>query len=160
MRWCARRRHPQVRYFKFFPKNYILILTLRYALPKSVRFLMCAVIIYFAYALLGMSLFGEGCDAFADLGASFQTLFAIVNGDHITEYMNTLASAGSPFLSRIFVYSFVFLCMWVSLNILLALVGEGYKQAIERVRSLSNEADDAPHGTDGQDAANDKDEIL
>ncbi len=36
---------------------------------------------------MGMALFGEGSSDFANLGASIQTLFAIVNGDNITVYV-------------------------------------------------------------------------
>ena len=129
-----------VRYFKFFPKSYLLILTLRYALPTSLRFLLCATIMYVAYAVLGMALFGEGAAAFSDLGQSIQTLFAIVNGDHITEYLTALNKASNQFISRAYVFSFIVLCMWVVLNILLAVVVEGYNQAVQRVKELPKEA--------------------
>ena len=132
-----------VRYFRFFPNSYLLILTLKYALPKSGRFILCASIIYLAYAVLGMALFGDSSGAFADLGTSFQTLFAIVNGDHITENMAAMTTASNAAIARCYSFSFVFLCMWVALNILLAIVIEGYNTARERVKNLHlNSSDD------------------
>ena len=90
-----------------------------------------------AYAVLGMALFGDGSSEFADLGASFQTLFAIVNGDNITVNVQKMAVSSNSFIARAYCFSFVFLCMWVSLNILLALVIEGYNQAVEQVKTMS-----------------------
>jgi len=103
------------------------------------RFILCAAIIYLAYAVLGMAMFGEGTSAFSDLGQSIQTLFAIVNGDHITEYFGAMTKASNSVVSRLYVISFIFLCMWVALNILLGVVIEGYNQAVERVKQISEE---------------------
>ncbi|QDZ21404.1 mucolipin [Chloropicon primus] len=132
-----------VRYFRFFPKSYLLILTLRYALPKSLRFIFCATVIYLAYAVLGMTLFGERSPAFSNLGQSVQTLFSIVNGDHITEYFEAMRKASNSFVSRVYVFSFIFLCMWVALNILLGVVIEGYNQAVERVQAITESKKDS-----------------
>ena len=67
----------------------------------------------------------------------------MVNGDHITEELSNLTSATTTFMSRIFIYSFVFLCMWVALNILLAVVGEGYNHALERIKDLAHSEEEA-----------------
>lgn len=139
-----------VRYFRFFPKSYLLILTLRYALPKSLRFIMCATVIYLAYAVLGMALFGEGTGAFSDLGQSIQTLFSIVNGDNITAYFQAMTKASNTFVSRCYVISFIFLCMWVALNILLGVVIEGYNQAVERVKDISEGISDGEQPERGE----------
>ena len=72
-----------------------------------------------------------------------QTLFALVNGDNINQFLQNLGASTNPFLARIYVYSYVFLCMWVALNILLAIVGDGYKRAREHLKTLAQSEKEA-----------------
>ena len=60
------------------------------------------------YALLGMVCFGDVTDRFGDVGETFRTLFAVVNGDIIYDTFNAIEFAGLGGQLYLYVYILIF----------------------------------------------------
>lgn len=102
-----------------------LILTLRRGVPRVLRFLVGVLPVLFAYAVFGMSYFGELSTRFADFGSSMVTLFAILNGDVIRETFLDLTPF-YPTVGQIYLYSFISLFIYVVLNVFIAIIEESF----------------------------------
>lgn len=72
---------------------------------SSNNFIRCSSI---GYALLGMVCFGDVTDRFGDVGETFRTLFAVVNGDIIYDTFNAIEFAGLGGQLYLYVYILIF----------------------------------------------------
>lgn len=114
-----------VRYLQYNRNYYMVILTIRYAAPRVLRFLVGVLPIMMGYAFFGMTYFGSESDRFSSFGASMVTLFAVLNGDVIREtFLNLLPVY--PAISQIYLYTFICLFIYVVLNVFIAIVEEAF----------------------------------
>eukprot|EP01006_Ploeotia_vitrea_P031771 TRINITY_DN64079_c0_g1_i1.p1 TRINITY_DN64079_c0_g1~~TRINITY_DN64079_c0_g1_i1.p1 ORF type:complete len:616 (-),score=13.60 TRINITY_DN64079_c0_g1_i1:319-2121(-) len=126
-------------YLQHAARFYLLLNTLKTALPKGLNFLVAAAPIFFAYALFGMVVFGDTA-FFASIDISTVTLFAVLNGDSVdATFITTHASNNKfvAFISRIYCYSFVSFFIFVVLNIFLVIIEEAYG-TVQEQRRLHN----------------------
>eukprot|EP00944_MAST-04C_sp_MAST-4C-sp1_P014127 g14127.t1 len=114
-----------VRYLQYNRNYYMVILTIRYAAPRVLRFLVGVLPIMMGYAFFGMTYFGSESDRFSTFGASMVTLFAVLNGDVIRETFLNLFPV-YPVISQIYLYSFICLFIYVVLNVFIAIVEEAF----------------------------------
>ena len=139
-----------IRYFEFSYQFYMPVMTLRRAVIPIVRFIISVAPIFFAYALLGVVLFGEDTALFATIGDSCVTLFSLMCGDTI--YGVFTLDYKSEVMAQIFLFSFLMLFMFSILNMFIAIItsmfGEtrSMQDTDDAVRSVSlgNPSDSTP----------------
>eukprot|EP01128_Nolandella_sp_AFSM9_P008975 TRINITY_DN5617_c0_g1_i1.p1 TRINITY_DN5617_c0_g1~~TRINITY_DN5617_c0_g1_i1.p1 ORF type:complete len:722 (+),score=150.40 TRINITY_DN5617_c0_g1_i1:190-2355(+) len=125
------------RYLEYNSKFYTLILTLKVSLPNIMRFTLSVAPFYMAYALCGIVLFSPFTSRFYSLDQTSVTLFALLNGDDIHATFDDLSeNYPMPWVSRIFLYSFVVLFITTILNIFIFIIENNYHVA--KVLSLQN----------------------
>merc|ERR1711871_372933 len=117
-----------VQYLEYDRKYYILITALRLAAPQALRYLLCAFLLFMGYTLFGLCVF-SGSEKFATLDNSAVTLFAVLNGDVILETFQDLYPINQV-VSRLFMYTFICLFMYVVLNIFISIVEEAYYKGL------------------------------
>eukprot|EP00698_Gefionella_okellyi_P009876 TRINITY_DN2533_c0_g1_i1.p1 TRINITY_DN2533_c0_g1~~TRINITY_DN2533_c0_g1_i1.p1 ORF type:complete len:603 (+),score=99.22 TRINITY_DN2533_c0_g1_i1:30-1811(+) len=114
-----------LRYFEFDPKFYLLMNTLRTALPTVLRYLTNIAPLFFGYALFGVAFFGSCDKQFGTLDSASVTLFSLLNGDEIAATFDTIYIC-QPVVSRIYLYSFVALFIYAVLNIFIAILQDAF----------------------------------
>ena len=114
-----------VRYLQYNRNYYMVILTIRFAAPRVLRFLVGVLPIMMGYAFFGMAYFGSESDRFSTFGSSMVTLFAVLNGDVIRETFLNLFPV-YPVISQIYLYTFICLFIYVVLNVFIAIVEEAF----------------------------------
>ncbi|CAM1306042.1 MCOLN2 (predicted) [Pycnogonum litorale] len=123
--WCG-----VLRYFGFFPKYNILILTLKKALPDVLRYLLCVVFIFMGFAICGWLVLGPYHYKFRTLLRTFQCLFALVNGDDMFatfQMVSKDAKVVIDWFCMIYLYSFVSLFIYIVLSLFIAVIMEAYE---------------------------------
>lgn len=117
-----------LRYLGFFKTYNVVILTLKKAAPKVVRFLMCAILIYAGFTFCGWLILGPYHIKFRSLATTSECLFALINGDELFATFS-ITSFKSPLLwwySRIYLYSFISLYIYVVLSLFVSVIMEAY----------------------------------
>lgn len=117
-----------LRYLGFFKTYNVVILTLKKAAPKVVRFLMCAILIYAGFTFCGWLILGPYHIKFRSLATTSECLFALINGDELFATFS-ITSFKSPLLwwySRIYLYSFISLYIYVVLSLFVSVIMDAY----------------------------------
>ncbi|XP_063057980.1 mucolipin-2 isoform X1 [Engraulis encrasicolus] len=118
-----------IRYLGYFQKYNVLILTMRAALPKVLRFCCCAGMIYLGYTFCGWIVLGPYHEKFEGLSRVAECLFSLVNGDDMFttfaqfEEKTTLVWV----FSRVYLYSFISLFIYMVLSLFIALITDSYE---------------------------------
>uniref|UniRef100_A0A671SQ23 Mucolipin-2-like n=1 Tax=Sinocyclocheilus anshuiensis TaxID=1608454 RepID=A0A671SQ23_9TELE len=118
-----------IRYLGYFEKYNVLILTMRAALPKVLRFCCCAGMIYLGYTFCGWIVLGPYHEKFEGLSRVAECLFSLVNGDDMFptfaqfEQKNTMVWL----FSRAYLYSFISLFIYMVLSLFIALITDAYE---------------------------------
>uniref|UniRef100_A0A8C1Z9X1 Mucolipin 2 n=1 Tax=Cyprinus carpio TaxID=7962 RepID=A0A8C1Z9X1_CYPCA len=118
-----------IRYLAYFEKYNVLILTMRAALPKVLRFCCCAGMIYLGYTFCGWIVLGPYHEKFEGLSRVAECLFSLVNGDDMFptfaefEQKNTMVWL----FSRAYLYSFISLFIYMVLSLFIALITDAYE---------------------------------
>ncbi|CAF3175046.1 unnamed protein product, partial [Rotaria sp. Silwood2] len=117
-----------LRYLSFFPKYNLLFVTVQKTLPLILRFLLCALIIYCGFMFCGWIVLGPYHTKFRTISTTFETLFALINGDDMyTTYANLETESVYVWLfSEIYLYSFICLFIYVVSSLVIALIIDGY----------------------------------
>eukprot|EP01064_Diplonema_japonicum_P009205 TRINITY_DN1667_c3_g3_i1.p1 TRINITY_DN1667_c3_g3~~TRINITY_DN1667_c3_g3_i1.p1 ORF type:complete len:534 (+),score=81.62 TRINITY_DN1667_c3_g3_i1:87-1688(+) len=113
------------------PWLFLLISSLRKGTPLALRFITGCMPIYLGYALLGTHVFGYYCKRFISIDISCVSLFAMLNGDVVHETFSDVfpdQNFFTQFFSRMYLYSFIILFIYVILNIFLAIMEDTYFQ--------------------------------
>lgn len=118
-----------MRYLSFFQKYYILILTLRAALPNVIRFSVCAVMIYLSYCFCGWIVLGPHHENFRTFNMAADCLFAMINGDEIYNTFTKLREKNYLVwvFSGLYVYTFIPLFTYMVLSLFIAIITETYE---------------------------------
>lgn len=118
-----------LRYLGFFKTYNVVILTLKRAMPKVVRFMICALIIYAGFTFCGWLILGPYHMKFRSLASTSECLFALINGDDMFATFSMLESKTSPMLwwySRIYLYVFITLYIYVVLSLFISVIMDAY----------------------------------
>ncbi|CAF2135083.1 unnamed protein product [Rotaria magnacalcarata] len=117
-----------LRYLSFFPKYNLLFETAQKALPLILRFLLCSLIIYCGFMFCGWIVLGPYHTKFRTLSTTFETLFGLINGDDMyATYANIETESVYVWLfSKIYLYSFICLFIYVISSLVIALIIDGY----------------------------------
>lgn len=117
-----------LRYLGFFKTYNVVILTLKRAAPKIMRFLFCALLIYAGFTFCGWLILGPYHIKFRSLATTSECLFALINGDDMFATFSIM-SAKSEMLwwfSRIYLYTFIGLYIYVVLSLFIAVILDAY----------------------------------
>ncbi|XP_028817596.1 mucolipin-2 isoform X2 [Denticeps clupeoides] len=118
-----------IRYLGYFEKYNVLVLTMKAAFPKVLRFCCCAGMIYLGYTFCGWIVLGPYHDKFEDLGRVAECLFSLVNGDDMFATFAELQGRNMLVwvFSRVYLYSFISLFIYMVLSLFIAIITDSYE---------------------------------
>lgn len=117
-----------LRYLGFFKTYNVVILTLKRAMPKVLRFLLCALLIYAGFTFCGWLILGPYHMKFRSLATTSECLFSLINGDDMFATFSIMSNK-SPMLwwySRIYLYVFISLYIYVVLSLFISVIMDAY----------------------------------
>ncbi|XP_051573455.1 mucolipin-1b [Myxocyprinus asiaticus] len=117
-----------IRYFSFFQKYNILIVTLRAAFPNVIRFCCCAAAIYMGYCFCGWIVLGPYHAKFRSLSTVSECLFSLINGDDMFVTFSEVEQSGTLVwvFSQLYLYTFISLFIYMILSLFIALITGAY----------------------------------
>ncbi|KAF3846824.1 hypothetical protein F7725_003902, partial [Dissostichus mawsoni] len=117
-----------IRYFSFFQKYNILIVTLRAAFPNVIRFCCCVAAIYMGYCFCGWVVLGPYHAKFRSLSMVSQCLFSLINGDDMFVTFTAMEQSGPLvwIFSQVYLYTFISLFIYMVLSLFIALITGAY----------------------------------
>ncbi|XP_017137208.1 mucolipin-3 [Drosophila miranda] len=117
-----------LRYLGFFKTYNVVILTLKKAAPKILRFLIAALLIYAGFVFCGWLILGPYHMKFRSLATTSECLFALINGDDMFATFATLSSKATWlwWFCQIYLYSFISLYIYVVLSLFIAVIMDAY----------------------------------
>ncbi|XP_071777956.2 mucolipin-2 [Centroberyx gerrardi] len=118
-----------IRYLGYFQKYNVLILTMKAAFPKVLRFCCCAGMIYLGYTFCGWIVLGPYHEKFEGLSRVAECLFSLVNGDDMFTTFAQLKDKNTLvwLFSRVYLYSFISLFIYMVLSLFIALITDAYE---------------------------------
>ncbi|XP_019754608.1 mucolipin-3 isoform X1 [Dendroctonus ponderosae] len=118
-----------LRYLGFFKTYNIVILTLQRAAPKIARFMLCALIMYGGFTFCGWLILGPYHIKFRTLSTTSECLFSLINGDDMFATFSIMSNKSQLlwWFSRIYLYSFICLYIYVILNLCISLITDTYE---------------------------------
>ncbi|VDK78142.1 unnamed protein product [Litomosoides sigmodontis] len=126
-----------LRYFCFFSKYNILILTIKKSLPNILRFMSCAAVLYAGFLIAGWVIIGPYSLKFRTLGKSSEALFSLLNGDDMFATFFTIDDSNTVIkvFGTVYIYIFVSLFIYVVLSLFIAIIMDAYEVIRDRYRS-------------------------
>ncbi|XP_036969683.1 mucolipin-2 isoform X1 [Acanthopagrus latus] len=118
-----------IRYLGYFQKYNVLILTMKAAFPKVLRFCCCAGMIYLGYTFCGWIVLGPYHEKFEGLSRVAECLFSLLNGDDMFTTFAQLKDKNTLVwvFSRAYLYSFISLFIYMVLSLFIALITDAYE---------------------------------
>ncbi|KAJ8277806.1 hypothetical protein GJAV_G00080290 [Gymnothorax javanicus] len=118
-----------LRYLGYFQKYNVLILTMKAAFPKVLRFCCCAGMIYLGYTFCGWIVLGPYHEKFEGLSRVAECLFSLVNGDDMFATFAQFQEMSMMVwvFSRVYLYSFISLFIYMVLSLFIALITDAYE---------------------------------
>lgn len=118
-----------LRYLGFFNTYNVIILTLKTAFPKVIRFLICAALIYAGFTFCGWLVLGPYHPKFRTVSTTSECLFAIINGDDLygTFSLMNFKSSVMWWYARIYLYLFISLYIYVVLSLFISIIMDAYE---------------------------------
>ncbi len=120
-----------LRYLEHNRDYFNVVLTIRRAGPRVLRFLVGVLPVFIAYVLFAVVVFSDRIPRFADFRTAAITLFANLNGDVVRETFMAMIGY-HPVVAQFFFYSFISLHIYVILNVVVAVVEESYFLTVEK----------------------------
>jgi hypothetical protein len=119
-----------VPHLSFFDRWQVMLMTLKRAIPRCIRFSASVAPVYVGYVVLGVALWGmSDQDGFQSLGHSSATLFSLLNGDIVRDTFLKLGEV-NWLIAPLYLYSFMSLFIYVVLNLVLAILEESFVYTI------------------------------
>lgn len=87
---------------------------------------------YVGYALIGMYCFGDQEDLFGNIFRSCRSLFALINGDSILLYYQSMCTNTTSeycALAQIYLYTYLVIFITTVLNVFIFIIETGYGKA-------------------------------
>ncbi|EJW77824.1 hypothetical protein WUBG_11267, partial [Wuchereria bancrofti] len=130
-----------LRYFCFFSKYNILILTVKKSLPNILRFMSCAAVLYAGFLIAGWVIIGPYSLKFRTLGKSSEALFSLINGDDMFATFFTINDSNTiiNIVGTAYIYVFVSLFIYVVLSLFIAIIMDAYEVIRDRYRDQESE---------------------
>ncbi|XP_048049806.1 mucolipin-1b isoform X1 [Megalobrama amblycephala] len=127
-----------LRYFSFFQKYNILIVTLRAAFPNVIRFCCCAAAIYMGYCFCGWIVLGPYHAKFRSLATVSECLFSLINGDDMFATFSDMEQSGALVwvFSQVYLYTFISLFIYMVLSLFIALITGAYDTIMQQTQDV------------------------
>ncbi|KAF7689504.1 mucolipin-1a [Silurus meridionalis] len=118
-----------IRYFSFFQKYNILIVTLRAAFPNVIRFSCCVAVIYLGYCFCGWIVLGPYHVKFRSMSMVSECLFSLINGDDMFVTFSGMQESSLLvwIFSQLYLYTFISLFIYMVLSLFIALITGAYE---------------------------------
>lgn len=118
-----------LRYIGFFKTFNILVIVLKKAFPDIIRFLVCALIIYFGFMFAGWVVLGPYHIKFRHISTASECLFSLLNGDDMFVTFSATVTDNSLvwYYSRIYLYLFILLFICAVLNLFTGVILDTYE---------------------------------
>ncbi|VBB28423.1 unnamed protein product [Acanthocheilonema viteae] len=126
-----------LRYFCFFSKYNILILTVKKSLPNILRFMSCAAVLYAGFLIAGWVIIGPYSLKFRTLAKSSEALFSLLNGDDMFATFFTINDSNTiiKIFGTVYIYIFVSLFIYVVLSLFIAIIMDAYEVIRDRYKT-------------------------
>ncbi|XP_070562747.1 mucolipin-3-like isoform X2 [Ptychodera flava] len=123
-------------YLGFFPKYNILIVTMKIAAPNVLRFSVCVIVLFLAYAFCGWIVLGPYHPKFQDLNTASECMFSLVNGDDMFATFAEMSQKSYTvwIYSRVYLYTFISLFIYVVLSLFISVIMDTYETVKEYQR--------------------------
>lgn len=115
-----------LRYLGFYKTYNVVILTLKKAFTKILRFLIAALIIFLAYVFCGWLVLGPFQPKFRTLASTSNCLFSL--GDGLFGTLSTIPTRSSMlwWFAQIYLYSFIVVYAYVILSLFISVICDAY----------------------------------
>ncbi|XP_030372669.1 mucolipin-3-like isoform X2 [Scaptodrosophila lebanonensis] len=132
-----------LRYLGFFKTYNVVILVLKKAAPKILRFLIAALLIYAGFAFCGWLILGPYHLKFRSLATTSECLFSLINGDDMFATFATLSIKADWlwWFCQIYLYSFISLYIYVVLSLFISVIIDAYETIKEYYKKGFPESD-------------------
>ena len=120
-----------LQYMEFNPRYYVLIITLRTAVPRIAQFLIGILPVFMGYSLLGLVFFGNRREEFGSIVNTWTTLFGVVNGDSILDTINAISF--HTVLGPLYICFYMMLFTYVCLMTCIAIVEEAFFTSADEI---------------------------
>eukprot|EP00792_Barthelona_sp_PAP020_P009756 TRINITY_DN3320_c0_g1_i1.p1 TRINITY_DN3320_c0_g1~~TRINITY_DN3320_c0_g1_i1.p1 ORF type:complete len:584 (+),score=132.57 TRINITY_DN3320_c0_g1_i1:76-1827(+) len=121
-----------LQYFRFYPSLSYLVLSITKGLPTMTKFLVGSMPLFYGYALFATAAFSPVAPRFEDIGQSLITQFCVLNGDDMLATFTAINQAG-VFPARAYLYSYVIIFVWATLQIFIMIMEEAFCEATEEL---------------------------
>eukprot|EP00792_Barthelona_sp_PAP020_P009758 TRINITY_DN3320_c0_g2_i1.p1 TRINITY_DN3320_c0_g2~~TRINITY_DN3320_c0_g2_i1.p1 ORF type:complete len:679 (+),score=162.87 TRINITY_DN3320_c0_g2_i1:55-2091(+) len=141
-----------LQYFQFYPSLSYLVLTLTKGLPSMTKFLIGAMPLFYGYALFATAAFSPVAPRFENLSQSLVTQFCVLNGDDMLATF-TAINQGGVVSARAYLYSYVIVFVWASIQIFIMIMEEAFCEATEELEVTPEDFQNDPEEELIQDLA-------
>jgi len=119
-----------LRFFTYMEKYNILLITLRSAAPNLLRFMCCAMFMFFGFTFCGWIVLGPYHKKFVGFLTTAECLFSLLNGDDMYPTFATMSKRNASIwvFSKVYIYVFVSLFIYVVLSTFISIVGDTYER--------------------------------
>lgn len=119
-----------IQYFESFPSYFIAFHTISRGGTRILQLFFSVAPFFFAFILLGVCLFWKSA-MFSSPESAAEMLFSLMNGDSIHDAFKEVRSVGGILLQA-YLYVFIFLAIYVILNINIGIVEDAFHEAKHR----------------------------
>jgi len=118
-----------LRYVGYFHQYNKLVLTMKFALPHVLRFMVCASILYFGFLFSGWIVLGPHHHKFRSLVVTSEALFSLINGDdmYMTYEEMGQENRAAWMFSQIYLYVFISMFIYIVLSVFIAVIDDAYE---------------------------------
>ncbi|KAM7540889.1 hypothetical protein Aperf_G00000046189 [Anoplocephala perfoliata] len=123
-----------LRYVELSSQTHLLLRTIKRCVPGLIRFLACALVLYFAFVFPAWVIMGPFSFKFRSFTSTLECLYSLINGDDMFVTFSIIEwdkGIGIFLFSRIFLYVFITLFIYAVLNIFVTIVFEAYEEVKE-----------------------------
>ena len=121
-----------LRYMRMHSRLSILTRTLAASAQNLIGVVIIFTLIVTAYALTGTSLYGTSVASFRSVATSFSTLFLLL----LTNFNYGDMREVNPSITFLFFWSYVIIALFVMLNFIVAILGNGFEDEQEKTKPL------------------------
>jgi len=134
------------RYFTFWKAYNVLMSTLQKSLPNILKFMVCTIILYVGFLLMGWVVIGPYSIKFRTLSQSSEALFSLLNGDDMFATFYTISDQNMTInvFGKIYIYLFVILFIYVVLSLFIAIVLDAFDAVNENIKSEGLRVEHSP----------------
>eukprot|EP00271_Cylindrocystis_brebissonii_P009574 TRINITY_DN2455_c0_g4_i1.p1 TRINITY_DN2455_c0_g4~~TRINITY_DN2455_c0_g4_i1.p1 ORF type:complete len:1556 (-),score=275.43 TRINITY_DN2455_c0_g4_i1:1951-6618(-) len=122
-----------LKFMDFQPRMGTITRTLTEASTNLFHFFILGAILFLGYAVFGNIAFGGQIDQFRTIAITFDTMLTALNGDDTVDTFFVQLSGWSLYVAVLYWWSFIVLIMYITFNLLIAIVVDAYASVKDSV---------------------------